>query len=31
MVPEMLNAKDIVYPHENPKAVIDEPHYRRVW
>mmetsp|Transcript_10238 Transcript_10238/g.10206 ORF Transcript_10238/g.10206 Transcript_10238/m.10206 type:complete len:251 (-) Transcript_10238:428-1180(-) len=31
MVPEMINKDDLVYPHEIPKDITTEPHYRRVW
>lgn len=31
MAPELLKKDDIVYPHEMPKIVTEEPHFRRVW
>ena len=31
MVPELISKEDIVYPHESPKVVTKEPHFRRVW
>jgi hypothetical protein len=31
MVPELLNKNDLIYPHEIPKNISEEPHFRRVW
>jgi hypothetical protein len=31
MVPELISKEDLVYPHEMPKYISDEPHFRRVW
>jgi hypothetical protein len=31
MVPELMSKNDLVYPHEIPKQISDEPHFRRVW
>jgi hypothetical protein len=31
MAPELLSKEDLVYPHEQPKYLPDEPHFRRVW
>ena len=31
MVPELLPKDDFIYPHELPKKISTEPHFRRVW
>mmetsp|Transcript_1807 Transcript_1807/g.1253 ORF Transcript_1807/g.1253 Transcript_1807/m.1253 type:complete len:140 (-) Transcript_1807:185-604(-) len=31
MVPELFKPEDIVFPHEIPKRISTEPHFRRVW
>jgi hypothetical protein len=31
MVPELIPKEDLIYPHEIPKLVSNEPHFRRVW
>ena len=31
MVPELISKEDMVYPHEWPKYIPEEPHFRRVW
>jgi hypothetical protein len=31
MAPEMIKKEDLVFPHELPTALPDEPHFMRVW
>ena len=31
MAPEVMKKADIIYPHEMPAYVSNEPHFRRVW
>jgi len=31
MAPELMRKEHLVYPHEMPAHVPDEPHFRRVW
>ncbi len=31
IAPELLSKEDMVYPHEQPPRITEEPHFRRVW
>jgi len=31
LAPELISKDDILYPHEQPKDLPNEPHFRRVW
>ena len=31
LVPELMNKEDLVYPHEKPAELPNEPHFKRVW
>lgn len=31
MAPEIIKKEDLVFPHEMPAQLSDEPHFRRVW
>jgi hypothetical protein len=31
LVPELISKEDMIYPHEAPHSIPNEPHYLRVW
>lgn len=31
LVPELISKDDIVFPHEQPATLPDEPHFQRIW
>ena len=31
MAPEILKKEDLIYPHQMPARISEEPHFRRVW
>lgn len=31
LAPEMLKKEDLVFPHERPPTISNEPHFQRVW
>lgn len=31
LAPEMVKKEDLVFPHELPAQISNEPHFRRVW
>lgn len=31
LAPELVKKEDLVFPHELPPKISDEPHYQRVW
>lgn len=31
LAPEIIKKDDMIYPHEMPAEITNEPHFRRVW